>query len=209
MASDTSWQVICKQVQNYRDKTIKDTEELVGGFSELPADLPVNVTSIPATVLTKDEITLTELLPEHLLWQLASGEITATAVLAAFLRRAALAQQLVNCITELMPKHAMERAKKLDDYYKDEGKPIGPLHGLPISVKEHISMKDLDCNCGFVSWVGKLADQDALILKILWDAGAVFYARTTQPQTLVSSSSQTSNLVQPLIIPADAPGDIE
>jgi len=32
---------------------------------------------------------------------------------------------------------ALQRAKELDDYLEKEGKPMGPLHGLPISVKVH------------------------------------------------------------------------
>ena len=46
-------------------------------------------------------------------------------------------------------------------------------------------MKGLDLNAGFVSWVGRMGIDDALILKLLWKAGAVFYARTTEPQTLM------------------------
>jgi amidase len=73
----------------------------------------------------------------------------------------------------------------LDKYYTEHKKPIGLLHGLPISVKEHIGMKGLDLNAGFVGWVGRVAEEDALILQILWTAGAVFYVRTTQPQSLM------------------------
>jgi Asp-tRNA(Asn)/Glu-tRNA(Gln) amidotransferase A subunit family amidase len=36
-----------------------------------------------------------------------------------------------------------------------------------------------------VAWVGNLADEDSLILQILWEAGAVFHARTTEPQSLM------------------------
>ena len=82
----------------------------------------------------------------------------------------------------------MTRAAELDKYFEEHKKPIGPLHGLPISVKEHIGMKGLDLNAGFVSWVGQIAEDDADILKVLFKAGAVFYARTTEPQTLVRSS---------------------
>ena len=46
-------------------------------------------------------------------------------------------------------------------------------------------MKGLGCNAGFISWWHNKAPDDALILKILWEAGCVFYARTTQPQTLM------------------------
>ena len=46
-------------------------------------------------------------------------------------------------------------------------------------------MKDLDHNAGFVAWVGRIAEDDAHILQILWKAGCVFYVRTTQPQSLM------------------------
>lgn len=98
-----------------------------------------------------------------------------------------------NCITELLPARALERATYLDSYLGENRKPLGPLHGIPISVKEHIGMKDLDMNGGFVGWVGTTANEDAHILQILWRAGAVFYARTTQPQSLMHLET-SSNL---------------
>ena len=52
-------------------------------------------------------------------------------------------------------------------------------------------MKGLDLNAGFVAWVGRTAPDDSVILKLLWNAGCVFYARTTQPQTLMHL--ETSN----------------
>jgi amidase len=88
-------------------------------------------------------------------------------------------------VTELLPKRALERASYLDNYLKTHGKPVGPLHGIPISVKEHIGMEDCDLNAGFVAWVGNHCAEDAHILQILWAAGAVFYVRTTQPQALM------------------------
>ena len=54
-------------------------------------------------------------------------------------------------------------------------------------------MKDLGLNAGFVSWWDKKGVDDAHILKILWNAGCVFYARTTQPQTLMHLET-SSNL---------------
>ena len=92
-----------------------------------------------------------------------------------------------------MPERALTRAKILDDYYAEHKRPIGPLHGLPISVKEHIGMKDLGLNAGFIGWWDHKAEDDAHILKILWNAGCVFYVRTTQPQTLMHLET-SSNL---------------
>lgn len=100
----------------------------------------------------------------------------------------------VNCVTELLPERALARAKELDAYYAKHKRTLGPLHGLPISVKEHIGMKGLGLNASFVGWWDRVADEDAHILKILWNAGCVFYVRTTQPQTLVGQSKHGDDL---------------
>ena len=88
-------------------------------------------------------------------------------------------------MTELLPERALQRAAKLDKYFADHGTSVGPLHGLPVSVKEHLNMKGLDINAAFCADWGTVADRDAHLLKLLSDAGAVFYVRTMQPQTTV------------------------
>ena len=64
---------------------------------------------------------------------------------------------------------------------------------MPISVKEHIGIRGLDLNSGFISRRGNNSNQTAHILQILHNAGAVFHARTTQPQTLMHLET-SSNL---------------
>lgn len=61
-------------------------------------------------------------------------------------------------------------------------------------------MKDLGLNAGFVSRWDQKGKDDALVLKILWNAGCVFYARTTQPQTLMHLET-SSNLYGTTINP--------
>ncbi|KAL8995184.1 MAG: hypothetical protein Q9169_005043 [Polycauliona sp. 2 TL-2023] len=184
----TSWQDVAATAQELRDARISRIDPPV---PDAPQDLPRNVTGIPKQLLTTNEINITEAVPEELISALASGKITSFAVVNAFLRRAGLAQKLTNCITELLPGEALARAKYLDDYYKESRSPIGPLHGLPISVKEHIGMKGKGLNAGFVGWWDRKAGEDAHVLRILWRAGCVFYARTTEPQTLMHL--ETSN----------------
>jgi amidase len=48
-----------------------------------------------------------------------------------------------------------------------------------------IGMKDLGLNAGYVAWWGKKGTEDAHVLSLLWEAGAVFHARTTQPQSMM------------------------
>ena len=178
----TSWQDIAAIAQKHRDESIS---QLQPPIPDLPTGLPLNLTSLPANLLPKNVIEITESPVEKLLHQMATGKLTSTEVTQSFLQRAGLASKLVNCITELLPERSLQRAADLDKYYAQHGTPIGPLHGLPISVKEHIAMKGLDLNAGFVSWVGNVAPDDGLILKLLWNAGCVFHARTTEPQTLM------------------------
>lgn len=188
--SNKSWQEVAKTAQDHRDASIRQLEPPV---PQIHAQLPLDRTEIPKSLLTAEEVAITETPPEELVAYLATGKYTSTVVANAFLRRAGIAQTLTNCITELLPEQARVRSKFLDGYYKKYGRPIGPLHGLPISVKEHIGMKDLGLNAGFISWWDQKGKDDAHVLKILWNAGCVFYARTTQPQTLMHLET-SSNL---------------
>ena len=88
-------------------------------------------------------------------------------------------------MTELLCESALARADFLDEYLKRNGKPYGPLHGLPISVKEHIGMKGLGLNTAYIALWDETAPEDAHVLSILSRAGAVFHARTTQPQSIM------------------------
>jgi len=183
-ASAATWQEVAADRQRHRAATLAALHPPLPQIPQDQAQL-LDKTDIPNSLLSSHEIDITYTNVEDLLLKLSSAEWTCAEVTRAFLRRAGLAQELSNCVTELLPAQAMKRAAELDTYLAREKKTVGPLHGLPISVKEHIGIKGLDLNAGFVSWVGRRGADDALILKILWDAGAVFYVRTTQPQTLM------------------------
>lgn len=134
------------------------------------------------------EITSVEHDATYLLEQLASKKLSAVQVTTAFCKRAAIAQQLINCLVDYFPQEALTRAQMLDDYMAKEGKPIGPLHGLPFSIKGHMNVKGHDAGAGtaVVSWIGKrVAKEHAYIIKILEDAGAILYCRTTLPEAIM------------------------
>lgn len=193
------WKAIARTRQEYRTKTIQAVDPPV---PDIPSTIGSNVTNLPSTLLPQDVLSITEKDAETLLKELASGTLTSTAVTKAFLQRAGLASLLTNCVTELLTEQATQRAAFLDEHFSKHG-PIGPLHGLPISVKEHICMKGFDVNTGFISWVGRVGPDDALILKLLWRAGAVFHARTTEPQTLMHLET-SSNIYGATVNPYNA-----
>ena len=85
--------------------------------------------------LTTEEMEITGFSVVELLQRIARGQYKAVAVARAFAHRAAIAHQLVNCCLEFFWDAAERQAQALDDYYAKYGKTIGPLHGLPISLK--------------------------------------------------------------------------
>lgn len=87
-------------------------------------------------------------------------------------------------MTEVLADRALARASELDAYYAEQKKPVGPLHGLPISIKEHIGFEGLDLNAGIVSWIGRKSPITASVIQIFEALGAIFYVRTTEPQGL-------------------------
>ena len=90
--TESSWQEIAKIAQEYRDASIARVEPAV---PEVPRELPRDVMLIPAELLDKEEVEITQTTTEDLLASIASGRLTSAAVTKAFLRRAGLAQRLV------------------------------------------------------------------------------------------------------------------
>jgi amidase len=88
-------------------------------------------------MFTDRELFLTEATASDVTAKISVGEWTALEVMTAICKRAAVAQQLLNCVTEIFFDQAMSRAQELDEYFKKEGKTVGPLHGLPIRYSAH------------------------------------------------------------------------
>lgn len=53
-------------------------------------------------------------------------------------------------------------------------------------------MKDALTNGGFVAWIGSEQVGPCSVQEVLWEAGAVFYARTTQPQAVMHLETSTN-----------------
>lgn len=70
-----------------------------------------------------------------LLAKIADRSYTSVEVVTAFCKRAAIAHQVANCLTEIMFAEAIAEAEKLDAEYERTGKTVGPLHGLPMTFK--------------------------------------------------------------------------
>ncbi|KAI9031140.1 general amidase [Hyaloraphidium curvatum] len=146
-----------------------------------------NVMDVPRECgkLTAEELEITETPASKLLEKMASGSLSAVDVVTAFGKRALIADQVVNCLTEVFIDMGIEQAKELDAHLKATGKPKGPLHGLPISLKDQFSVKGIETTMGYSAWAGKPAEEDCDLVVALRKAGAVFHVRTNVPQSLM------------------------
>ena len=164
-------------------------------------------------ILTPTELALTEETDiTVLLHKLSSGEISSYELTRVFAKRAALAHQLTICCTEIFFEEAFAVAKEMDAYLAKTGKTIGPLHGLPVSIKDLFSVKGVDTSIGTnchllmygvygllfpctdlsVGWVGLTnnpAPADKSVARTLRRLGAVLYVKTNLPQSMMMSDS--------------------
>ena len=64
--------------------------------------------------------------------------------------------------------------------------PKGPLHGLPISVKENFAVKGYDATMGYGKLLGQPREHTAVVVEALMSLGAIPFCRTNAPQTLIT-----------------------
>ena len=141
-----------------------------------------------ARILTPKQFEITSL-PAYLLAErIAAREYTSVEVITAYIQTAVIAQDTTNCLTEIMFEHGLDRARELDDYIERTGRTVGPLHGVPVSIKDHIDVAGTDAASGFVGWCYKrIAAKDAVIVRCVRKAGGVIYCKTSNPQSLLVS----------------------
>ncbi|GAA6008101.1 hypothetical protein JCM10207_007030 [Rhodosporidiobolus poonsookiae] len=154
--------------------------------------LPLDVRDVPAScgILSSQELEITEETNAAvILDKVKTREWTSVAVATAFCKRAAIAQQLTSCLTEPLFDRALARAAKLDAHLAETGEVVGPLHGLPISLKEQFDIEGVESTMGFVSCIGRIAPRSAALVTLLERLGAVIHCRTNIPQTLLSDES--------------------
>lgn len=114
-----------------------------------------------------------------------SGELTAVEITRAYIKAAIVANYVTNFALQFLIPEALQQAEALDQYLKENGSPVGPLHGVPVSIKEQMCYKGKVTNASYVSYVDFVPEQSAVSVDILIKLGAVCHVRTSQPQTIM------------------------
>ncbi|CAL8110668.1 unnamed protein product [Orchesella dallaii] len=131
--------------------------------------------------LSSESVAITELSLNVLLEKLQSRELRASQVLYAYIAKAIRVTEEFNCITEFIP-WAENLAKELDELPNLKG----PLHGLPIAIKDDHDMEGIDSTIGFARNLYKPAERNSVPVQVLIDLGAVPFCKTNVPQALAS-----------------------
>jgi amidase len=114
---------------------------------------------------------------------------TSEQITTAFCKRAAIAQQLTGCCTEMIFDAAIKQAKQQDEHLKSTGNLVGPLHGIPLSLKDSHEIAGVDTTVGWVGLINKPAEKDNTAVSQYRSLGAILYCKTNIPQSLMMSDS--------------------
>lgn len=128
-----------------------------------------------------------------------SGELTAQKLVEMYQKRIEAYDQKgpkLNIVIYLNPK-ALEEAAALDAKFKKSG-PVGPLHGIPVLLKDNTNTMDMPTTGGSKSLEGYVPPKDAFITKKLRDAGAIIIAKVNLHEFAVWGETVSSMLGQTL-----------
>ncbi len=135
------------------------------------------------------------------LWQLgagaaarriAEGALTSEALVGACLERIAALEPEVAAFAQLDPELALRQARQADRQ-RASGRGIGPLHGVPVAVKDVIDVAGLPCEYGTPAFSGRNPGRDAACVSALRDAGAVILGKTVTTELAVFTPGKTRN----------------
>src|SRR5215207_4401062 len=105
------------------------------------------------------------------------GRISSRRLVEQYLQRIALYNDKFNAVITVNAK-ALEEADRLDAERK-AGKSRGPLHGIPVGLKDNILTTDIRTTGGSIAFENLMSPYDATLAKNLRDAGAIIIAKTT------------------------------
>jgi amidase len=139
-----------------------------------------------------DSINIEEATILQLQDRMKSGEITARSLTEAYLNRIDSIDKQINSVIEKNPE-ALDIAEQLDRERKEK-EPRGPLHGIPILIKDNIDTADrMKTTAGSLALLESKPMQDAFVTKKLREAGAIILGKTNLSEWANIRSSHSSS----------------
>jgi Asp-tRNA(Asn)/Glu-tRNA(Gln) amidotransferase A subunit family amidase len=135
---------------------------------------------------------MTELAATQAAAEIARGAASAEDYTVACLDRIAAVESEVQAFAHLDADHAIAQARALDRA-KAEGLRIGPLHGIPVGIKDIFDTTDYPTECGSPIHAGRRPSADAAVVRKLREAGAVIIGKTVTTELAYFHPGKTRN----------------
>jgi Asp-tRNA(Asn)/Glu-tRNA(Gln) amidotransferase A subunit family amidase len=120
------------------------------------------------------------------------GAVSTEELVSACLARVREADPQVEAWTFLDPEHALAQARAADELRKS-GAPVGPLHGVPVGIKDIFDTADMPTEDGTVLHAGRTPAEDAAVVARLRAAGAVIMGKTVTTELATYTPGKTRN----------------
>lgn len=117
----------------------------------------------------------------HLVSALEGGEVSARELLDLHLERISVLDGSVNSVVTLAPERARAEAAAIDEA-RAAGRPLGPLAGVPITIKDAIATEGIRSTGGAVELREFVPTTDAVVVEKVRSAGAVVFGKTNVPR---------------------------
>ncbi|KAL1310757.1 hypothetical protein AAFC00_001009 [Neodothiora populina] len=177
-----------------KQSPVVDAEEREESFVVIDEKQPESQDDVPEVfrMPTCDDHDLYEISVDELQHLFSSSSLTAVEYVRFCLERIRRVNPYLECVIETNPD-ALGIAKQLDDERK-EGKVRGPLHGIPVIVKDNMATKDkMQTTAGSWALLGSIVPKDAHIVHLLRRAGAIVLAKSNLDEWAGMRSSVYSN----------------
>lgn len=127
-----------------------------------------------------------------LIERIKTGKNSSVEVCQSYINRIEKFEKDVKAWAYFDKEYLLERARHADDY-RLSGKPIGPLHGLPVAIKDIISTDDMPTGCGTKIRQSVRTKDDAFIINLLVSAGAIIMGKTVTTEFAYFDPGPTTN----------------
>ena len=128
----------------------------------------------------------------EILEKIKQGEVSSLEVLESFLAQVEKVNPKINAIVALDIERAKEKAKEADNKISLKSK-LGPLHGLPMTIKDAFEVEGIVSTGGNPAWKDNIPKRNAEAVQRLVDAGAIIFGKTNVP--FLSSDLQSFNKI--------------